>query len=385
MWGYFGKKMLLSTVLLLTISGYLYSQPSYKILKLDEVTARPEILQKGVFRYLDGKLYYLNKISREIKVFDYESGETIQSIPLYLEGPDAVGPEPYSFQFITQDSILVFSNFFKKGLTLINRKGKVLKRYNTAFNDEDGNYQMGKTLSRGPSSIAVIGDDLFLSMVTFNRSLLSKHSPILKLNLDSEDLVWLNQPLLYNENTLSKMRMIVQILEADLAVNNNDDLVVSFPLDHNIWVLSNGLRDVRKFMVRSQAFDDFKLFSQSYEYMTPDQIRREGSRMIRVSGQYLEFLYDPYRSVYYRVTRLPYTEKEYDDYITSNVRLPPVLHSVMVVGEDFQVIAEESFIASDYNFRDGMFVGPEGLWVLKPEGENEDEMVFEFVDLKQKE
>tara|TARA_R110001592_G_scaffold347440_1_gene640960 strand:- start:14101 stop:14478 length:378 start_codon:yes stop_codon:yes gene_type:complete len=122
--------------------------------------------------------------------------------------------------------------------------------------------------------------------------------------------------------------------------------------------------------------------SRPLKELAPSQAREQRLDVLWLSGQYLELLYDPYRSLYYRIARLPYTEKVYKEYKSGvRSRLPPRLHSVMVLDEDFNILSEKTYMVKDYRFRSGLFVGPEGLWVLKPEGDNEDEMTFELLDL----
>lgn len=353
------------------------------VLLLDNVTTTPDAASEGVYKYLDNELFYLNSITREIKVFDYKTGETLRSIPLGENGPNFVGPEPYTFQLISKDSILVYSNFFNYQISLINGEGKVLNKYGTIAKDKNGEELINGVLAKGPSSMVVQNNKIYAIKTLLMAQPLLDYSPLIEIDLKSKKVNAFEEPKQYNLEMYDHMVRIMQLMQGDIIYNNNDEvLVLSYPLDHSIYVSDNGFLSMRKIPVKTKYFDEFKLMSRSSKELAPSQATEQGLNVLRLSGQYLELHYDPYRSVYYRVARIPYTEKVYKEY-KSGVRskLPPRLHSVMVLDKDFNILSEKTYMVKDYMFRSGMFVGPEGLWVLKPLEDNEDEMVFELLDL----
>ena len=92
--------------------------------ELDERTVHPWA-PGSCFQYLSSEdaVAYLNKIDASIKLFDVKSGTIVLSVPLSIEGPDSVGPEPVSFYWVNRDSIFVFSNLNNGRLSLLNSKG----------------------------------------------------------------------------------------------------------------------------------------------------------------------------------------------------------------------------------------------------------------------
>lgn len=353
-------------------------------LKLDNVTASPGAIKEGVFRLLGSHLYYLNVISREIKVFNVKTGGTIKSIPLDKDGPDFIGPEPYSFQILSEDSILVFSNFSKKQMILVNDFGKVLKRYETSMVDVNGVETLNGLLARGPSNIAIQNGKAFVLEVLLQDNVLKSHSPLAEIDIASGELRNLDQPKQYNSAMHERLNMIMQIMEGDIVTAEGGNLLVlSYPLDHSLYISGDGFNSFEKIKSKSKYFGDFKLMNKPKKSMTEREYHDQGFDVLVLSGQYLGLLYDPYRSLYYRITRIPQDEKIYKSYKQKSLsRLPPRLHSVMVLDKDFNILSEKTYPILEYRFRTGMFVGPEGLYVLKPEGDNEDEMIFELLKFK---
>ncbi|KYG72336.1 MULTISPECIES: DUF4221 family protein [Roseivirga] len=352
-------------------------------LLLDNVTTTPDAASEGVYKYLDNELFYLNSISREIKVFDYKTGETLRSIPLGKNGPDFVGPEPYTFQLISKDSILVYSNFFNYQISLINGEGRVLSKYETIAKNKTGEEMVNGILADGPSNMVVQNHKIYALKTILMKEPLLDYSPLVEIDLRSKEVKVLDEPKQYNSGMYERIINIMQIIQGDIVYNDKRGaLVLSYPLDHSVYVSDDGFRSMRKIPVKTKYFDEFKLMSRPSKELAPSQVTEQGLNVLRLSGQYLELHYDPYRSLYYRVARIPYTEKVYKEYKSGvRSRLPPRLHSVMVLDEDFNILSEKTYMVKDYMFRSGVFVGPEGLWVLKPLGNNEDEMIFELLDL----
>lgn len=354
-------------------------------LSLDNVTSTPGLASEGVYKYHDNELFYLNSITREIKVFDYKTGETLRSIPLRKEGPNAIGSEPYTFHLISKDSILIYSNFFNYQISLINGEGKVLNKYGTAVKDNSGNgiEMTNGLLTGGPSSMVVQNKKIYaLKMLLMNQPLLD-YSPLVEIDLKSKEVKAFSEPKQYSPEIYDRILKIIQLMEGDIVYNDKEGLlVISYPLDHSIYVSNNGFNSMQKIYAKTKYFDEFKLMNRPSKDLDPNQATEQGLNVLRLSGQYLELHYDPYRSLYYRVARLPYDERVYKEYKSGvRSRLPPRLHSVMVLDKGFNVLSEKTYMVKDYMFRSGMLVGPEGLWVLKPLGDNEDEMVFELLDL----
>tara|TARA_R110001592_G_scaffold347440_1_gene640961 strand:- start:14478 stop:15251 length:774 start_codon:yes stop_codon:yes gene_type:complete len=220
-------------------------------LVLDNVTAAPDAVREGVYKYLDNELFYLNYISHEIKVFDYKTGETLRSIPLRKDGPNTVGPEPYTFQLITKDSILVYSNFFNFQVSLINGKGEVLSKYGTTVRGKDGEEAINSILTRGPSNMVVLNDKIDALKAHLNIPLLLDYSPLVEIDLKSKEINPLEEPKQYSPEMYERMINIMQIMEGDIVYNNKEDvLVLSYPLDHWYMSLIMGFAQCGKFLLK---------------------------------------------------------------------------------------------------------------------------------------
>ena len=162
-------------------------------------------------------------------------------------------------------------------------------------------------------------------------------------------------------------------------------MVLSYPLDNNLYVSDDFFDTYRTYNLVSDSYAPPKLLSDHSNRLSEREFRRQGGGLMNRSTQYLNLIYDPSLDVYYRIVRVPHEEKVLRNYESGVVkRLPAPDYSVMVIDKDFQVILEKRFPLKDYRFDLGVFAAKDGLWVLKPENNNEDQMMFEKLIFKLK-
>ena len=58
--------------------------------------------------------------------------------------------------------------------------------------------------------------------------------------------------------------------------------------------------------------------------------------------------------------------------------------SIQAFDKDFKKIAENKFFDENLLFEQGLFVNEEGLWLLRPQGEDEDVMEFKLMKILKK-
>lgn len=347
--------------------------------QLDEFTAAPDIFSSGVFQAYQDKIYYLNRITRDIKVFDIAGGETISTINLKREGPNSVGPEPSYFRVIGEDSILVYSSFNGYKLSLINEKFEVMASYLLKPKDS-----RGFIFSGAPRAIAKSGDFIFSGFYHYDYDLYGQFSPVIKTSTIEVETSFLSFPKVYGGmQTLNLVPKYKTHLSPTVVSGSDDAIVFSMPLDHSLYVSYDQFRTFRKVQAPSAHLKKILFMNNDFVGMYPGNGRynEEARRVSILGGRYTDLLFDAESLVYYRVVRLAYSEKIYNEY-QSGIRqkLIPEQYSVMVLDSNFEVIGEKEFSADDFQFR-ASFVTAEGLWVMQKVQDNEDIMRFYLLNI----
>lgn len=353
-------------------------------LSLDGNTAGPDFSQEGGFLYQDGLVYYLNALSREIKIFDFKTGETVSSIGLERTGPNSVGPEPSAFFLHTKDSIFIYSDFFGDRVSLVNSKGTVLNRFDLSKPEGNEGDILGGVVPSGVGSFTLMGSNLFVSRSTYSLKTLRRVMPLLKLNLVDKELAYNREPLLYND-FLDRVPQYESFLNPDVTSDNARGLLlISYPLDHTVYASEDGFISFRKYNLKSKYLPDkptllpkaLTEFSGSNEYR--EALRKYGFGI--TVGYYKSLLFNKYRNIYYRVAIIPHDAKEFRDYRNgTRNKLSSTRYVVMTINENFEVISEQIFSSKELNLHGGLFISPEGLWGLRHQGDNEDVLEFELL------
>ena len=196
-----------------------------KVLHLDGSTARPGYVKEGVFKLKGDQLYYLNILTNEIKIFDFQSGKTIKTIPLEKEGPNAVGPMPYTFHLISEDSILVYSDFTDHRMFLVNSRGTVLDKFNMSETGISGTDLPG-LISDGNNAIVVRDNVIYAAKIIRDYPLLEKLSPVIQYSMESKKSMTFAGPMQYPGEMLNRVPMIDQVLAPNLVYNQKEDVEV---------------------------------------------------------------------------------------------------------------------------------------------------------------
>lgn len=136
-------------------------------------------------------------------------------------------------------------------------------------------------------------------------------------------------------------------------INNNGEIVISFPVDHYIHVY-NGNSEKEKNLVKSQFLDSFQSYNvnksvfQDYDQQYNNSV-----------GSYHSLLYDKWRKLYYRVV-LPYNDF-YNSDGTVNLKEDRPF-TIMILDKDFKVLNEVKFPGKQFVFGNILAV-KEGLMI----------------------
>ncbi|MGK0488298.1 MAG: hypothetical protein ACJAXB_001480 [Candidatus Endobugula sp.] len=376
------SRVLITILSLILLSFSIRGQVTLE-LNLDKETARPGIVGKGVFQVIDKRIYYLNRISNNIKVFDLKSGNTLTTITLLKAGPNAVGPEVETFYVLNKDSIFVFSQFFNSKLSLINSNGLVIKQYNTWPKDIKSEYD-GGMLSARIGGIKVLRSYIYLAHMIYDLPTRQVYSPFTQIDMNTGYVSFLD----YVPNTqdfidITKLPTLPGYLSQTIEVNNNSNLIINNPLLNEIFSVNPILNRVESHKAKSDRMMPIKVLSKSLNNISREQYEKERRDISVLTGYYPTIIYDKFEDKYFRIVRLPYDEevlKRFRQGVSN--KLPPFSYSVIALDKNFNIIDEWVDIKGEFQPESGAFVDERGLWLLERKEEDEDKMIFHKINFK---
>lgn len=326
----------------------------------------PDQIEGGIFQYVDGKVYYLRPYIQKIKVFDFQSGEEVSEISLTNFGPNAVGREVKTFYVLQPDSILVYSEFNKSRLSLINEQGDVYVNYNLRGSLAEPMYKMPVSLVSGLGAIARIGSLIITSHSSLDYDHLKTFPTLQSTRFSSRfSEVVEAAPKIYKDN-LQRIPRLSPFLSSFLVDNSvTGEVIMGSPFDHNLHVSKDSLKSFISVPSKSSNIDEFRLLTQDITEMGIGEYNIQRSDVSLIGARYHTLLHDPYNKLYYRIVRLGLIEEEVEAVRNNEpVYITPSEYSVMVLDYSLQIVKEKKFSSAELNFHRGLFVAPDGLWVL---------------------
>lgn len=136
-------------------------------------------------------------------------------------------------------------------------------------------------------------------------------------------------------------------------LNNSDEVILSFPIDHNLYVYDNAYHRKRIVPAKSKYIQSFEPFSGSLFEVT------EGENYSIQQPIYSSILFDEYQNVYYRVAL---HRAELLDEEENNIEFTHKAWSILIFDGNFEKLGEHFFEPKTLNFQN-IVVGPQGLLV----------------------
>jgi hypothetical protein len=143
-------------------------------------------------------------------------------------------------------------------------------------------------------------------------------------------------------------------------MNNDSELIISFPIDSEIAVFD------LKNSTTEWHYGGSKYFHEIPEWSAPDS--NEDERFYIESDSYREVLFDPWKKLYYRFA---YRKVNYFDENNMRVNWDYKNPSIVILDEDFRKIGEYDLPENTYYTRNN-FVSPEGLYISINHDQNKD-------------
>ena len=297
---------------------------------------------------------------KEINIYDYQTGELLDKIPLKI-------PQPTSYAFIGTDSVLIL-DYESRMLSICDTQGEVSR----TFGIDNG--------IKYPPLLSITG----ISPVVIEGEYVSLFGKIGGGNFDKNDD---NRKVLTTINTssmvTSRSMPYPEIYEKNWGRglfswvygeynSNTKRYIFSFPADHYIYVMDSSFSHIDKYYCGSTLIE-------STQYLrTPKRIPVSSyneTRHFVETDSYSRIVYDSYNNVYYRFAEL---KSKYEGVLGWKKDI-----SVIIMDENFRVIGETYIGKLSSSFRYGIFVNENGLHLPKDE-KDENVLVFHIYKLSKK-
>jgi hypothetical protein len=297
-------------------------------------------------------LIKLNKHDNSLCLYDIESQKQITKIKYEMKGGDGVG-EIEGFYYYCPDSIFIF-NDWEKELYLTNDQGKVLYKYPSFKNFIVHKWSIMLSTA---SQIRKINNKIIINAYySWENGNEEEDAPITYLfDIKTQQVSFANrypeQYKKYHWGGFSNYRLV------RYTVNSNNEMVLSFGVDHYIHVYSFDTGETRNYYAGSASIKNIKSlnFPKGYPTYIPRDILNE--HFYR-NPSYSGIFHDQYRNVYYRIAWLPNDNSRE----LENVTVPKQL-VVIILNEKFEYIGESKMLKGIDYMVSNCFVTKEGFHI----------------------
>ena len=167
-------------------------------------------------------------------------------------------------------------------------------------------------------------------------------------------------------------------LRQSFTLNNKNQLIFSFPIDHSLY--SYSLLDKTFTKILKPTNSSFDIEFKPFPNCDDELIGNEYNYYVKSTARYESIKYDEYNNLYYRIVLFP--PKNLDKKNVNNLDMDI---SIMVLDSDFNLIAEKRLPNNTYDY-DDFFVTKDGFWLSKNNTNNpnfnEEIMTFDLFILK---
>lgn len=345
------------------------------ILPLDANTTYSMKMKRSVMYLPDGKIYFIHTPTSKnvIQLYDIQKQSLAFEIPYEEQGSNGV-KAPNCHTPIATDSFFI-GNHLAASYALINKDGKVLKRYRWQDKQHIDPFLYG--LRHKQQLIFLLRPD-YMSLYQFNytnSAPLKDDHLLLALDIHTgkrkKFFTWPEK--YYKQNFLHVDRYYSMCRGA------GDTLVLSLAASDELYLFD---------LNRLEAGPiDTVLAKSSMVKPSPLPKGIEGGQAVVDAGYkasvYNNIVYDPYRKLYYRIGYTPPVEDQMLNTIISGFQLPKRDIVVLTLDSHFNVIGEDR-IDGALVFSTLPFVTPQGLAFLENHFNQEDapEGAFRFFVFK---
>jgi len=301
---------------------------------------------------------------RYIDIFDVETGELLNRIPIEYEGPDGVGNEISNIVISDPNSVYIF-NQWTGLLTLHNKDGQVVNKYNINFN---------KLGERGFLSPGAYGLQNYISHN--NKIYFPGWLPWAHQSKSTEQIGVVNLKTNEVSTTFSRPEQYEKYMWGvgtlyDLYMDFNsksEELILNFPIENDLILLNPENGKNRRVKANSQHFSEIKPFSSDFNGTNRDLMIEHGNSI----GIYGGVVFDPSNNYIYRLAYSPYSN------LDGSVRNKRDL-TLIIIDDKLKIVNEIPFNQKGLDMR-MEFTSKSGWNILNSRATNEKEgqLVFDI-------
>lgn len=293
--------------------------------------------------------YNENDIS--IEFYDFTTKQLEYSLSL-RENPLFQNNKFYGFFVHNLDSIFICIKYSNK-ITLVNIEGTVLQTW--IIDDSIANTEKYYLHASLANNLYYNDNRIYVSQIPHVQDPLqiAKTKPEIIYDIRKNKIISNtgNFPKVYQKGewwhiigySLSKV------------LNNNNQLVLSFPVNHNLYVYQNDSL-IKVIEAKSKYLQDYNFPAFDNDYRKNVEYKK---KYVTTLGRYYRLIYDDYRNLYYRIVLHPQEYKNKDGSTNSSSGMS---WSIMVLDRNFNLLIENFFPAKQFDFY-GILVIKEGLLV----------------------
>ena len=296
------------------------------------------------------ELYYLDKVSQKIYIFNLTEKVVVDTITFSRSGPNGVG-EVYGFSVKSPDSIALASGPYAYSY-VVDREGSVIDRINYVWPEEQLPDYV-RLNSRYYKDFAFDENKYFLVQRTPYKGARPAevlHHPIVAYDPVAESGKLL--PFSYPEDYWKSNKANFQTFNHDA-----DYLYYGLIGSHKLYRIDKKTYDVETVTAKSRFIDDIETMNDVLD--ASDAILHGVS-----NGKYTATFPDPFRKVIYRIVVLPPEDRMDIKSRIRELRDAPDRLSIIVLDDKLNLLFEEELPARTY-FPHGIFVDKRGINIPK--------------------
>jgi hypothetical protein len=326
-------------------------------------------------------LYLIDTKKNIVRKYDYKTKKQLATIKLEVEGPNGVG-HVSDILPCGADSIFVLSGYTYE-LSLINSKGKLLKKYRLLSNDiklnghgiPEGGYA-SLPIGNNENHISKKGDFIYLGAYPIlnndDKDYYEKGKSGISINIETGEHYYLiDYPKTYLNAYQQGWRFPGQYVWSSQTFNEEKGLCIfSFPADKNVYVYNVQTKKTSVHETPSAYFEDIVLSKNIHPNAD------ENYDFCVKNHNYERIYYDKYRKLYLRYCQHPNPKKN-----SPKDEHADMIMSIIIMNDKFERLGETML---DEKLGAGiLFFRPEGIY-LQSISYDEDQIQFTRYELVKK-
>ncbi len=301
---------------------------------------------------------------RYIDIFDVNTGELLNRIPIEYEGPNGVGSEISNMVISNPDSVYIF-NQWTGFLSLHRADGKIIHKYKVNFNELGGRGYLS------PGSWSYQNYIIHKNKMYFPGWLPWAHQAKSTEQIGVVDLqknevfTRFSRPEQYETYTWGAGNLYELYMDYH---SDSEELLLSFPIENDLILLNPESGETRRVRAISKHFSEVTPFSPDFENLDVQGLMDHDKN----NKYYQGVVFDPSNNFTYRMTSRSTYQMDVNQ---SNQRLV----SLIILDENFNALNEIELDLKNLDFKMG-FTANKGWYILnqKLTYDKEGQLVFDI-------